>query len=239
MPRLFEGAMRNWKFVIGFLSLSIAAWVSEFAYQFYIFSQGDIWLSIIRASSLTGATFISLSLLSSSIFRWVPGWAKYWYIRRSLGVVGVCFALVHVFFVLDKILAWNLNLVFGVLDPFQNPLLLGAMSLPILVAMMLTSTDWAVSKMGFLRWKALHRLVYFAYIFMVFHFLVTYPAALMSPPGYFLILVTIAALAGELYWFLKITWPVRFYSIGSAIGFLVIFLWLLFIYMFYLRQVLG
>lgn len=238
MPRLFEGALRSWKFVLGFLALSLAAWLAEFAYQFYGFSQGDLNLSILRASSLTGATFIGLSLLSSSVFRWVPRWARYWHVRRSLGVVGVCFSLVHVVFVLGHLMGWNVWLVFLSLNPFENPVLLGAMALPIFVAMALTSTDWAVQRMGFHRWKALHRLVYFAYLFVVFHFLVTYPAALMSAAGYLLILVTMAALAGELFWFVKTAWSVRFRSLGSGVGFLVIFLWLLFLYMFYLRSAL-
>lgn len=235
MVRLFEGAVRNWRFVLGFVVLSVLAWAAEFAYQFYGFSQGEAVPSIIRASSLAGATFIGLSLLSSSVFKWIPRYARYWYVRRSLGVVGVCFSLVHVFFVMSSLLGWNFGLLFASLNPFENPLVLGVLALPILIAMTLTSTDWAVQRMGFPRWKALHRLVYLAYLFVVFHFLLTYPDALMNLAGYILIAVTLAALAGELFWFVKTVWLKRAGLFGSLFGIIMIFLWLVFGYMYYVR----
>jgi len=235
MVRLFEGAIRNWRFVLGFLAVSLAVWLAEFAYQFYGFSQGELVPSVLRASSLTGATFIGLSLLSSSIFKWVPRYARYWYVRRSLGVVGVFFSLVHVLLVMDSLLGWNFGLLFGTLNPFENPLIFGALALPIFVLMTLTSTDWAVQRMGFPRWKFLHRLVYPAYLFMVFHFLLVYPQALMNLAGYALIAVTMAALAGELFWFVKTVWMRKAGPVGSLSGIILIFLWLVFAYFSYVR----
>lgn len=231
MPALFEGASRNLKFVAAFVSLSLVFWLAHFAYQFYALSPGDLGSSMVRSFAFAGATMIGASLFSSALFKWVPSWARYWHVRRSLGVVGSVFILFHVLSVMNFIVSWDAASVFSSLNPFDNPLIFGVMAAPIFAAMALTSTDWAVSRLGFNRWKALHRLVYFGYLFAVFHFLLVNPPMLMNPAGYMLIGMTFLALAGELFWFVKTTWARKSTALGGAVGVLVIFLWLLFAYL--------
>ncbi len=236
MPRLFEGSARNWKFVAGFVAASILFWFAQFAYQFHVLSPGDMGSSFVRSFAFAGATMIGASLFSSALFKWVPSWARYWHVRRSLGVVGTFFIVFHVLSVLNFFMSWDASVIFSALNPFQNPLIFGVLALPIFAMMTLTSTDWALGKLGFARWKALHRLVYFAYMFSVFHFLLINPPMLMNPAGYLLIGMTFLALAGELFWFVKTVWLKKSSPLGSAVGIFIIFLWLLFGYLAFLAK---
>ena len=230
MAKLFEGAAKNWKFVLKFLVFSIVFWILEFAYQFYVLDPGNFQTALIRSFAFSGATFIGLALLSSVLFKFKPVYAKYWHVRRSLGVTGFFFIIGHVLSVILFVFMGDLFQVFYSLNPFENPLILGTVGFVVFFAMTLTSTDWAMQKIGAARWKTIHRLVYFGYFFAVAHFLTTNPPALYNLAGYLLFLVTALTLAGELYWFVKIAGKNRFSTLGAKIGFLLIILYLVLAY---------
>ncbi len=83
--------------------------------------------------------------------------------RRSLGVFTFILALTHVSLVMNFFAAWNFLEIFGKFE-----LILGFAAFLILLSMALTSTDWAVRKLG-RNWKRLHSLVYIAIILIVIH----------------------------------------------------------------------
>lgn len=197
--------MNRWPALLKFTIFSLAFWLAEYAVQFYWLSKGEMWLSIIRASSFAGMTFIAAALLMSSIFRWKPLLAKYWYIRRYFGVAGLVFITIHVLSVyyyyfgadLQKYLA-----SFEILNPFLNPLIFGVIGFPILFVMALISNDYSVRKLG-IWWKRIQQLVYIAFIASIFHALLTGAMFLKTPPAVLMLAITFLALAGELYWFVK------------------------------------
>lgn len=230
MVKLFEGAVKNLKFVIGFIVFSLIFLLLEFAYQFYILIPGEFIGSVIRSSALSGATFIGGALFSSSLFKLHPLWAKYWYVRRSLGVMGFVFIVVHFLSVFNFLFQRDFSALIWNLNPFENPIIFGLLAFPIFFLMAITSTDWAVEKLNPKRWKTIHRLVYFGYLFAVFHFLTINPEILMNIAGYLLLLVTFLALAGELYWFINTAKKYSFRSLGTIIGLTVILLYLLFFF---------
>lgn len=209
-----------------FIIVSIVFLFIEFSYQFYFASPGDFKASVIRGFAFTGATFISLALLSSSIFKFWPKYAKYWTVRRALGVTGFILGTMHivavVMFVLNgdflAPLAYSLN-------PFVNPLIFGTIAYVILFIITITSTDWAVARLGS-KWKAIQRLVYFAFWGLVFHFMMTNPPALMNLAGYLLMAVTALALAGQLYWFVQFILQKKTTTKGIIVGVIVIALFL-------------
>lgn len=233
MAKLFEGARKNWKFVISFIVISIIFWLLEFSYQFYVFAPGELGLGLVRSFGFSAATFFGLALLSSSIFKWKPALAKYWDVRRNLGVMGFVFLSFHFRTVLIVVLNEDLSQIVGSLNPFENPLFFGLMGLIVFFLMAITSFDWAVAKLG-ANWKKLHRLVYFGYWAGVSHFLLVNPPALMNPAGYLLIAITFLALAGQLFWFIKTAGKFNFKTRGTLIGILVIFLYLITLYFGYL-----
>lgn len=229
MVKLFEGAIKNWKLVISFIVLSIIFWFIEFAYQFYVLIPGDLGLSLVRSFGFSAATLIGLALLSSSIFKWKPALAKYWDIRRNLGVMGFVFLLFHFRSVMAFVLEEDLFQIVWSLNPFENPLFFGLMGFTIFFLMAITSFDWAVAKLGS-KWKIIHGLVYFGYWTGVSHFLLINPPALMNLAGYLLIAITFLALAGQLFWFIKTAGKFNFKTKGTLIGIFVIFLYLVTIY---------
>jgi DMSO/TMAO reductase YedYZ heme-binding membrane subunit len=233
-PKLFSGAKRNWRFVAKFIAVSAAFWIIQYFYQVNFFGSSGPE-AFVRSSAFSGATFISLSLLSSVIFKFKPVYARYWYVRRSLGVAGWFFILMHFWGVTNLYYAGDYSFIFSSLNPRENPVILGFVAYPIFFLMALTSTDWAVSKLGYHKWKTIHRLVYFAYLASVMHFLTVNPAAIMSLPGYVLLMITGLVLAGELYWFIDMVKKEQSSSRAKAVGILLILLWLLSIYFLLLK----
>lgn len=226
MAKLFEGARKEWKFVLKFLAVSVLFWLAEFSLQYFVLVPEELVLSLVRSFAFSGATFIGLALLSSSVFKFKPKYARYWYARRSLGVTGFVFISLHSFTAVNFLFAGKQSEIFFSLNPIENPIVFGLFAYLIFFLMALTSTDWAVEKLGFKRWKALHRLVYIAFYAAVFHFATINPALLLNPAGYLLLLVTFLALAGQLYWFTRTSKKHNFSSLGTKIGVLVILLYL-------------
>lgn len=230
MVKLFEGAKKNWKFVLKFMAFAITFLLVEFAYQFYVASPGEMELSLVRAFSFAGGTLIAAALLSSVIFKFKPAMAKHVMTRRLFGVTGFIFGAMHSTFVIGFLFNWDLFAPYSFgLNPFVNPIVFGTIAYIIFFLLFITSTDWAMAKLG-AKWKLLHRLVYFGFWALVSHFLLVNPPALMNLAGYLLIIISFLALAGELFWFIKMRAQKNFSGIGTLIGILVIFLYLITIY---------
>src|SRR3989344_7954981 len=167
MSKLFEGAIKDWKFVLGFIVFSIIFWIAELAYQVYFGQVLSFDMAIVRSFSFSGATFISLSLLSSIVFKFYPKYAKYWNVRRSLGVMGVVFGMLHIYSALNAYFFWNISMVYPTLNPIENPLVFGAAAFSLLFIIFLTSTDWVEEKLTPPKWKMIHRLFYFSYLALI------------------------------------------------------------------------
>jgi hypothetical protein len=57
----------------------------------------------------------------------------------------------------------------------------------------------------------------------------------MNIPGYLLIAISLATLAGQIYWFVKMSARTKFSSLGTKIGFIIILLYLILAYFIYLK----
>lgn len=232
-PLLFSGARKNWKFVLQFVVLSLLFWLLEFAYQYYSASRGSLASSLVRASALAGSTFFAFALLSSALFRWRPAWAKYGHVRRSFGVMGFAFIALHIYGVIFLVAGGNISIFYSILNPFVNPTLFGSLALPVFFLLAITSSDYALAKLGPGRWKTLHRTVYFGYLSSIFHFLLINPSALQNLAGYLMLFLTFLALGGEMACFIQTARKKNFQSVGTALGALVIALYLLIGYLAY------
>jgi DMSO/TMAO reductase YedYZ heme-binding membrane subunit len=65
---------------------------------------------------------------------------------------------------------FGLTQLFASLNPYINPILFGVMAFLLFIPLYVTSTDWAVAKLGFRGWKSIHRIVYIAFILAALHF---------------------------------------------------------------------
>lgn len=103
--------------------------------------------------------------------------------RRFLGLTTFYYAIMHlaVYLVLDRQLAWTEIVV----DLTRRPYVIaGTAALLLLTPLALTSTNWAIRRMGSRNWQALHRLAYPAAIFMVLHYLWLVKSWTLEPLAY-------------------------------------------------------
>ncbi len=233
------GEIRSKKFYILKAGLVAAAfWLVEFAYQYFFTSAGDLGSSLVRSFSFSGATLIGIALAMGPLAQLKPEWNFVEY-RRTFGVAGFTFAILHYFSVLNFFYQFNLGALYFDLNPFKNPILFGTLAFLFFIPLYLTSTDWAISKLGFRTWKTIHRLVYFAFLFLIAHFVLINPPLLQNPAGYLLIAVSFTTLALELAAFAK---KVRAGKAGMgawAGAAITLFALLLFAGVFLFRSLLG
>lgn len=215
-----------WKQMFLFSSFVIVFWLLQFSYQYFLLLDRLFELSLIRSFAIGGATLISLALFSSAVFKWVPKLAVHWRIRRYFGVSGFVLIVFHVLSVYAYIYQWDIFSVYYTWNPLENPILFGSIAFPIFMVMALTSTDWAVEKLGARRWKNIHRLVYFGYAAAVAHLLLMNPSALYNFPGYILLLLVASTLVGQLYWFIAITSKRPFATRATLVGLIIISIYL-------------
>ena len=128
----------HWKAMLVFSAGAVIFWFIEFAFQYWYVAVGGFAVAIVRGSALAGATLIGCALLSSAIFKWLPRTARYWRLRRYLGVSGFVFTVMHVsavyyFYagVQSITTISNILSLYPSFNPFENPIIFGAIAFPI------------------------------------------------------------------------------------------------------------
>lgn len=225
-PPLFAGFRHYWPNLFLFGFILICYWFLVFISLYLSREMLPAYQILSRSFALTGATLIGWSLLSSLVFKWFPQTARFWSYRRALGVSGFLFATGHAFVVYWQYYAWDLSTIYFSLNPFVNPIVFGTLAFPIFLVMTMTATDWAVARLGGQTWKNLQRLVYLAYLLLVFHFLLIVPDLTTRWPGVILVLTTMAVLLGQLYWWWRISASKGFRSGGTLVGLVIVGLYL-------------
>jgi sulfoxide reductase heme-binding subunit YedZ len=134
-------------------------------------------------------TFLALSLAPTPLRRWTGiGWPLR--LRRLLGVTAFCYAALHFSWYLGVDQFFDLQAVGA--DVVKRPFItVGFATLLLLLPLAVTSTDGWVRRLGFGRWKALHRLAYAAALLGVLHFVWRVKADRLKPAVF---AVVIAAL---------------------------------------------
>lgn len=113
-------------------------------------------------------TFLLLSLTPTPLKN-LFGWTAPLRYRRMIGLFAFFYALLHfsTYFGVDQFFD------FGAIgeDIAKRPFItIGFLAFLLLIPMALTSTDRWVRRLGFVKWKRLHRLSYVAAVFGVIHF---------------------------------------------------------------------
>lgn len=196
-PGLLEELWGKKAYIAKAAVAAIVFWLLEFALQFFFLIPGELKGSLLRSFALAGATLIGVAVIVGPLAALKPSWNFVEY-RRTFGVAGFSLAILHVLTVLTVFFNFDVLAIFYEANPYKNPLVFGALAFLLFLPLYVTSTDWAVRKLGFRNWKAVHRLVYLAFIFSALHFAQINPALLYNPAGYLLIAVTVAAMALEL-----------------------------------------
>ncbi|MGQ0552940.1 MAG: Rieske 2Fe-2S domain-containing protein [Planctomycetota bacterium] len=133
---------------------------------------------ILRATGSGAIILLHLILTLGPLCRFQPRWLPLLYNRRHLGVAMFCLAALHGAFALFQYHALgDVNPLVSLLTaesawdslqrlPFQ---IFGAAALLILSLMAATSHDFWLANLGAPLWKALHMLVYVAWLLLVLH----------------------------------------------------------------------
>jgi sulfoxide reductase heme-binding subunit YedZ len=128
--------------------------------------------------------FWTLVLLVASLaptpLRILTGWGGAIRYRRTLGLFAFFYASLHLatYAGVDQFFDWK---AIGE-DLLKRPFItVGFAAFLLLVPLALTSTDAAVRRLGFVRWKRLHRLVYAAAALGIVHFVWRVKADLREP----------------------------------------------------------
>lgn len=122
----------------------------------------------LNALGLEALVFL-VGCLACTPLQWLSGWTWPVRIRRVLGLLSLGYATAHflVYVALDQ--ALNVSLVLE--DLGKRPFIaVGFACFVLLIPLGLTSTQGAVRRLGFVRWKRLHRLVYVCASLACFHY---------------------------------------------------------------------
>lgn len=199
--KLFRGLRESKKYVLKASILILIFWFIEFSYQYRVLVPGSMQISLLRSFALSGATLISMALIIGPVAKLTRH--NYIVHRRTLGVWGFTFIIMHMLSVLAYIYNFNLGSALNPPNPFINPPVFGAIAFLIFLPIYLTSTDWAVDRLGFKKWKKIHRLVYFAYIIAVLHYTLVSPRWFENPANFLLLVLTVVALLVQVLAFFK------------------------------------
>jgi len=134
-------------------------------------------------------TFLALSLAPTPLRRWTGvGWPLR--LRRLLGVTAFCYAALHFSWYLGVDQFFDLQAVGA--DVVKRPFItVGFATLLLLLPLAVTSTDGWVRRLGFGRWKALHRLAYAAALLGVLHFVWRVKADRLKPAAFAVVIAVL------------------------------------------------
>ncbi|MBT5772834.1 MAG: hypothetical protein HOH95_00485 [Dehalococcoidia bacterium] len=136
-----------------------------------------LWKSVGDASLI----LLYATLIPGPLARLAPRTARLIPWRRELGIWFGVFALVHTFLILDGWARWSLQRLLGYefipeldryarLEPgFGLANLIGIAAVLITIALLATSTDWALHRLGASAWKFLHNSVYIIFWLILLH----------------------------------------------------------------------
>ena len=123
--------------------------------------------------------FVLLALVPTPLQK-LSGWTWIAPHRRMIGLFAFFYACLHVgtYVGVDQFFDWRAIFADVVKRRFIT---IGMLAFALLVPLALTSTDGSVRRLGYPRWKRLHRLVYAAALCGVVHFIWRVKADLREP----------------------------------------------------------
>ena len=161
-------------FNIRFYVLLFSILLSVFIYFYITSTTSESSLQIIKLTqtyALAAITYLYLTLLASpltKIFTFLPFRGQYIKARRALGVSTFYFGLLHGLFAFFGELGGFTSLA-NLPPKYLLAISLSFTALVILTLMASTAFDFMIDKLGFAKWKMLHRLVYLAAVFIIIH----------------------------------------------------------------------
>jgi sulfoxide reductase heme-binding subunit YedZ len=134
---------------------------------------------VLNSTGYWTLVLLLLSLVPTTV-RILTGWGGAIRWRRLVGLSAFGYAVLH--FTTYSVLDQTLDLAAIVEDIVKRPFIaVGFAAFVLLVPLALTSSDRAVRRLGFVRWRRWHRLVYLSGVLGVVHFVWRVKADLREP----------------------------------------------------------
>ncbi|NUQ72508.1 MAG: sulfoxide reductase heme-binding subunit YedZ [Polyangiaceae bacterium] len=139
------------------------------------------------------ALILLIASLVCSPLKSIFGWTWPIRVRKTLGLASFFYASLHVltYVGLDQVLDWKAIL----LDVTERKFIaVGFLAFLLLIPLAVTSTSGMLKRLGFKRWKRLHRLAYVAAVLGVIHFVWRVKIDLTEPSIYGAVLAVLLAI---------------------------------------------
>ncbi len=145
------------------------------------------------------ALVLLIAALACSPAKTLFGWTWPLRIRRMLGLLAFLYATLHVgtYTGLDQGFDWPA--IWKDVSK-RNFIFVGFAAFVLLIPLALTSTNGAVRRLGFARWKLLHRLAYVAPALGVLHFFWRVKKDVTEPVAYGAVLTVLLLIRLAAYW---------------------------------------
>jgi sulfoxide reductase heme-binding subunit YedZ len=138
---------------------------------------------------LTALIFL-VAALACTPLRTLFGWTWPIRLRRMLGLFGFFYALLHLSTYVGVDQAFDAHAILADITK-RKFIYIGFTAFVLLIPLAATSTAASVRRLGFVRWKRLHRLAYVATALGVVHFTLRVKKDLREPIIYALVLTTL------------------------------------------------
>ncbi|HYB90129.1 MAG TPA: protein-methionine-sulfoxide reductase heme-binding subunit MsrQ [Candidatus Binataceae bacterium] len=139
-----------------------------------------------------------VAALACTPLKAIAGWTWPMRVRRMLGLLAFFYASLHVttYALIDQGLDWH-AIEADILK--RKFIFVGFATFVLLVPLAATSTNAALRRLGFVRWKQLHRIAYLAAALAVIHFTWRVKRDVREPVTYGLILASLLAARAVVY----------------------------------------
>jgi sulfoxide reductase heme-binding subunit YedZ len=187
-PKHLRSRIAKW--AIGVLALVPAARIASLAFA------GDLGPNPI-AEAMNRLGFWTLTLLLATLaptpIQIVTGWKWPLRLRRMLGLETFLYVCLHfaVYLGVDQFFDWS---AIGKDIVKRKFITVGFAAFLLLIPLAITSTDGMVRRLGFVRWKRLHRLIYLAAVLGVVHFVWRVKSDLRQPLIFAAVLASLLAI---------------------------------------------
>ncbi len=156
----------------------------------------------LHVTGILSLVFLFLSLTITPL-RWITGWGGWIAFRRTLGLYGFFYSIIHftIYLVWDREFSFASTLHEIGMRRFLQ---VGTASIFLMVPLAATSTNGMIKRLGPKRWKLLHRLTYIVVILGVVHYYMLVKSDVRQPVIFAMVLTgLLGARAGRHYYELR------------------------------------
>ncbi len=122
----------------------------------------------LHITGILSLVFLFLSLMMSPL-KWVTGWSGWIAFRRSLGLYGFFYSVIHLFIYVGFDRALSLSSTLNEIW-MRRFLQVGTVAIVLMTPLAVTSTNAMIRRLGPVRWKLLHRTAYLVAVLGVLHY---------------------------------------------------------------------